>query len=234
MPDDPLNPFIHPTFIQRFNRAVNLVNEGNAEAALKQYQHVFDPLEESQTQNAFKGFVTGKFLATVELRKAYCLMDLGRYTEARAIFEQLDEGFASQLDSEGLYSFYFSYGNTLGNLGFIEEMDRRLSRAMDLAAETLKDTEKCESVWYWRLHWGKQHKAWQYLEAQCVAANMFGVANNNMHMQILALEFRCYVHREWNRIEQARQGATGILQWKKLAQANPDIIREWEAFLESL
>lgn len=234
MPDDPLNQFVHPILLQRFNRAVNLVNDGNAEAALEQYQHVLDPLEETQDRKPVKGFVTGEFLATVELRTAYCLMDLGRYSEAKAILEHLDEGFASQLDSEGLYYFYFSYGNTSGNLGLIEEMDRQLSRAMDLAAGTLQDMEKCQNVWYWRLHWGKQHKAWKYLEAQCVAANKFGIANNNMHMQILALEFRCYVHREWNRLEQARKGAAGILQWKKLAQANPEIIREWEAFLESL
>jgi len=230
MTDDLLKALIPAICLERFNQAVQLANDGDRANALDQFQHIFD----RDDGHSLKGSVTGEFLATVELQKANCLMHLGRHTEAQAIFQQLDHGLAGQLDTATIYEFYMDYGNTLGQLGQLPDMIDRMAHAMNIALERLQDFDRFRQVWYWVLYWEKQHQAWDLLDEHCIDANGFGLENNDLQLQIIALEFRCHAHRALGRLDQARTGAAGVLAWKRQAQADRAAIQEWETFWVSV
>lgn len=186
MPEDQLNLSVSSIFVNRFDEATNLERNGNHAEALEKYQAIFRDEDGGKSERV----ITAEFYATVEMRKAYCLMDLQKYQEAKAIFEELDDFFAGQLNTLRLYDFYFSYGNTLGNLGLLKEMEDKMARAMNIAAEYLEDGEKFRKVWHWMLYWEAFHQAWESLSEHSVSAYGFGVENNDLELQAIALKFR--------------------------------------------
>ena len=230
MTDDLLKALIPAICLERFNQAVQLANDGDRANALDQFQHIFD----RDDGQSLQGSVTGEFLATVEFQKANCLMHLGRPTEAQAIFQQLDRGLAGQLNTETIYDFYVAYGNTLGQLGQLPDMIDRMAHAMNIALERLRDLDRFRQVWYWVLYWEKQHQAWDLLDEHCIDANGFGLENNDLQLQIIALEFRCHAHRALGRLDQARTGAAGVLAWKRQVPTDRAAIQEWEDFWVSV
>ncbi|MGB3695384.1 MAG: hypothetical protein WA865_20745 [Spirulinaceae cyanobacterium] len=230
MPNNPLNALIPEILLQRFNEAAKLASEGAVAEALEKYQTLFRP----ENGQKIQGEITGEFMATVELRKAYCLMDLGEYQKAKTVFEELDKSFAGQFDTEGLYEFYFAYGNTLGNLGLLEQMEDPIARAMNLASEELQDAKKFRDTWYWLLYWEKYHEAWESLEENCLSAKTFGVQKNDFHLQVMALEFICYAYRGLGRYDEARRVVETLLEWNRATNSEEERNQQWEAFLESL
>lgn len=230
MTNDLFKAFIPSICLERFHQAIQLSQDGNVTKALDQLQGIF----EQDNGHSLQGSVTGEFLATVELHKADCLTRLGRATEAQAIFQQLDRGLAGQLSTESIYDFYVAYGNTLGQLGQLADMADRMAHAMNIALDRLQDFDRFRQVWYWVLYWEKQHQAWDLLDEHCIDANGFGLENNDLQLQIIALEFRCHAHRALGRLDQARTGAAGVLAWKRQAQADCASIQEWEAFWVSV
>jgi len=219
------------TFIERFDKAAALAREGRYEEALNAYEQIHAPFKDYKEPR----IMTGEFMGMIELRKAYCLMDLDRYEEARELFEsKLVKAALGQFNKETLYDYYFSYGNTLGNLGDIEKMDQVMSQALTVAAKELHDLKRCENAWYWVMYWAKKHAKWEYLEEQCVNAHRFGVENESIVLQVRAGEFGCYAYRGLGKIEKARRGANLIIKRYKNAKVSDDVIKEWQDFLKSL
>jgi tetratricopeptide (TPR) repeat protein len=171
----------------------------------------------------------------IELRKAYCLMDLNHYEEALKIFRsKLVDAALGQFNFATLYDYYYSYGNALGYLGDIKGMAEVMIKALNIAANELDDLKKCEDSWYWIMYWTKKAEDWQYLEDRCIDAHKFGVRNKSIFLQIKAGEFGCYAYRGLGKIETARRGAKIIIKRYKDANASRKVIKEWEDFLESL
>lgn len=222
---------VSPTFIKRFNQAAALAREGKYEEALEAYEKIndlFDNPEEAR-------MMTGEFMGMIELRKAYCLMDLERYEETRQLFESdILRAALGQFNKETLYDYFFSYGNVLGYLGLIEEMGNAMTKALNIAAEELDDLKRCENVWYWIMYCAKEHGEWKYLEEQCINAHKFGVKNESHYLQHIAGQFGCYAYRGLGKIDEARRGAEVILGRMRAAKAAKENIKEWEDFLESL
>ncbi|MBU1076332.1 MAG: tetratricopeptide repeat protein [Spirochaetes bacterium] len=222
---------ISPTFIKRFNTAAELARNGKHKEALEAFNKINNPLEDPKENRV----ITGEFLGTVELRKAYCLMDLKRYEEARNLFESdIMKATLGQFDTETLYFYFFSFANTLGNLGEIKEMDKNMSKALNIAAEELGDVKKCEDAWYWLLFWAKEHKEWKYLEEQAISAHKFGVNSKSSFLQNLAGEFGCYAEKGLGKIDKSKKGAEQIIARLKEAKADKKKIKVWEDFLKSL
>ncbi len=186
MSENQLHSTIPSILLSRFDEAANLANNGKPGEALEKYQNIFT----DENGKKIKSGITGEFIATVELRKAYCLMDLQKYQEAKDIFAALDKFFAGQLDTIALYDFYLSYGNTLGNLGLLGEMEDRMARAMNIASEYLHDKDKFRKVWYWVLHWELLHQAWNMLSEHSDSAYHFGIENYDLQLKMIALEFQ--------------------------------------------
>jgi len=218
-------------FIEMFNEAADLARCGKQKVALEKYESI----AHLEIGVANKDLVEGDFFGVVELRKAFCLMDLGRYIEARGVLESDKmESFLPKFEHEAMYEYFFCYGNTLGNLGATLLMDDCLSRALAIAAEHLGDLEKCENCWYFILYWGKKHQKWDFLENQCVAAHRFGTDNGSIYLQAKALEFGCYAYHGLGKTEMARKAAEVVLERLRATGVDDSSVAEWKGFLAIL
>jgi tetratricopeptide (TPR) repeat protein len=125
-----------PELIEQFNRAAGLARENKYEESLEAWERLLGPREEGAPVLV----MSGRFLGVAMMRKAWVLMDLQRYREAREVFEDgVMEACLGQLEIDELYEYFFSYGNTLGELGEAEGMQAMLSRALEIATEELGD-----------------------------------------------------------------------------------------------
>lgn len=222
---------ISQEFIELFNQAAGLARSGQHQQALA----IYESLAKSKLATKDDRVLTGEFLGLVELRRAFCQMDLEKYAEARKTLEsEMMQVFISQFDSETMYEYFFCYGNVLGNIGETEMMDDRLSRCLGIAADKLGDLQKCENCWYFIMYWGKQHEQWQFLEDQCVAAHMFGKENASVYLQIKALEFGCYAYRGLGKIERARTGAEVVIERIKQVDSGGKMLDQWKDFLAEI
>ena len=119
-------------------------------------------------EDKFEGprVLTGDFLGQAHMRKAWVLMDLGRHQAAREVFEDpVMRACVPQFAMPVLYDYFFSYANTLGNLGAIEPMDEAFTRAMNVASE-LGDRARMYQCWHNLLGWAEGACAWEYLDVQ--------------------------------------------------------------------
>jgi len=224
-------PPVSKTFVERFDTAAALAREGNFEAALKAYAQIHAPFSDRNEARV----MTSEFLGLIELGKAYCLIKLERMQEAKGLFESKTMKTAhTQLPKKTLYEYYYLYGNTLGNLGMIIEMDAVLKRALHVALYDLDDSTLCVKAWHWILYWAKRHEEWVYLEEQCYAAKSFSVKYDNPQIQDKALEFSCYAYRGLGKIDRARSCAQHVLKRHRDTQASSASVKEWERFLVSL
>lgn len=229
--DDKIQSPVSRTFVERFNEAAGLARQGRYEDALEAYDNIHAPFEDYHEERV----MTGEFMGMIEIRKAYCLMDLGRYDEARTIFEsKLVKAAIGQFNKATLYDYLFSYGNTLGYLGAIKKMDTIMRKALVIALGELDDLKKLETVWYWIMYWAKKHEQWSYLEEQCINAHKTGIRNKSIVLQVRAGEFGCYAYRGLGKVDKAKRGAKIIIKRYKDAKADDKIIKEWEDFLLSL
>jgi len=161
-------------------------------------------------------------------------MDLKRFEEAKTLCEsEKTQTLITQLNPEERYSYYFSYGNILGTLGRIAEMDQAMTIALTIAAEDLGDLHKCEATWKWLLHWGDLHHQWQYLLDQGKLAHQFGVDNGSYTLQQLAGEAAFFALRGLGQREAAQQGAEKILKRYQSAHSL-EKVNEWQVLLQSV
>jgi tetratricopeptide (TPR) repeat protein len=224
-------PSVSKTFVERFNAAAILARDGKFEDSLKAYARIHAPFEDRGEARV----MTSEFLGLIELGKAYCLIKLERMQEAKGLFESKSMQTAqTQLPKKTLYEYHYLYGNTLGNLGMVIEMDAVLKRALHVALHDLEDISLCVKTWHWILYWARRHEEWFYLEEQCYAARAFSVKHDNPELRDKALEFSCYAYRGLGKVDKARQCARTVLTQYRARQASPDMLREWDRFLESI
>jgi hypothetical protein len=224
-------PSVSTTFVERFNAAASLARDGQFDDALKAYARIHAPFED-RTEDRI---MTSEFLGMIELGKAYCFIKLERMQEAKALLESRTIKTAhTQLPQRTQYEYFFLYGNTLGHLGLITQMDSVMKRALHVALNDLEDSTLCVRVWHWILYWAKQHKDWMYLEEQCYAARAFSTKHDNPEIQDEAQEFICHAYRGLGKIDKARSCTKNVLKKYKDEQTPTDAVREWEHFLESL
>ncbi|MCB9893074.1 MAG: hypothetical protein H6839_01335 [Planctomycetes bacterium] len=155
---------ISPHLIRRFNEAASLARAGDFEASLAVWEHLLNPTDEDKSEGP--RVLTGEFLGQAYMRKAWVLMDLGRHQAAREVFEDpVMRACLPQFDMPVLYDYFFSYANTLGNLGAIEPMDDAFTRAMN-AASKLGDARRMYQCWHNLLAWAEGAAEWEYLDVQ--------------------------------------------------------------------
>jgi len=155
--------------LEQFNAAVALARQGRYQDALDGCTRLMDPVDRGMKHVPI---VSGEFLGSVYMRMAYCLMDLDRYEDALAAFRQV-RLFLSQFEDDRLFDFFYSLGNTLGNLGRIDEMDRAFSKALSIASEELGDEQRCAVTWHFLMHHAAEHGAWPYLAKEALHCMQF-------------------------------------------------------------
>lgn len=157
---------ISPELIELFNQAAKLAREERYEESLKVWDQILEPQKQPQAGQV----VTGDFLGQSMMRKAWVLMDLERYPEARDVLAgELMQACLGQFELPILFEYFFSYGNTLGSLGDIQGMDDKFSRAMGIAAEELSDYQKLRQCWLNLLDHAVKNRAWKYILGECDA-----------------------------------------------------------------
>jgi tetratricopeptide (TPR) repeat protein len=179
---------ISKELIEIFNRAAGLAREKKFEESLAEYDKIINPSKDviKKRENQ-KVAMTGEFLGVAMMRKAWILMDMKRYKEAKEIFEdKVMEACLGQFDLETLYDYFFSYGNTLGDLGNIKGMDDKLSRALGIASTELGDRERCFTCWSSLLSLALRAEDWEYLEKESVAARTFAENSGDTVLRVKA------------------------------------------------
>lgn len=152
---------ISPQLIQQFNEAADLAREGEFEASLAAWNRLLNPTDEDKRE---KRVTTGDFLGQSYMRKAWVLMDLQRWAEAREVFEdEVLQACLGQFSTENLYEYFYSYANTLGILGEVEPMDVAFSKAMHIAAEHLGDAQRLHYCWKNLMYFAEITESWDYL-----------------------------------------------------------------------
>lgn len=160
-------------YIDLFNKAAGFARAGQHEQALKVWEALLDPTEE-QKQEREKGAMTGDFLGQAMMRKAWTLMDLERYEDARQVFEDgVMQACLGQFTPTILFDYFFSYGNTLGQLGEIETMQDRLNRAFGIAVQELEHAGSAVNVLNNAMIFAQRARDWEALEQESTDAIQF-------------------------------------------------------------
>ena len=200
-----------PELVEQFNHAATLARQGEYDASLAAWDRLVGP-GRGRDRPPGRRVMTGEFLGVATMRRAWVLMDLGRHEEAlRALKDPVMEACLSQLRAEDLYEYHFSLGNTLGTLGQIRKMDRRLTMALNIAAEELGDLERCCRTWSNLMRHAERARAWRYLERESRRAVTFA-ANTGARALSFEARLRHVVARHGlGRVKKARLEAEALL-----------------------
>lgn len=224
---------VSPELVEQFNRASGLAREGKFEEALAAWNLLLGPKEETD-YDAPKLVMTGEFLGVAMMRKAWALMDLGRYEEARGVLEDdVMQACLGQFDLETLYEYYFSLGNTLGELGDIDTMDDAFTRALGIAAEELGDIKRCTNAWCNLMEYGARAKAWKYVERESGNAQAFAENTDSEMIRFRAGWFHLVALKELGRSREAREEAEAM-QADYLRKGLPVMVAKLQDFMNSL
>ncbi len=185
---------ISPELIALFNQAAGLAREGRFEESLKVWDQLLGPQKQDPDQRLV---LTGDFLGQATMRKAWVLMDLERYAEARDVLgSDVMQACLGQFELKVLYEYFFSFGNVLGTLGDIAGMDDKFSRAMGIAAEELGDYPKVRQCWLNLLDHALQHKAWKYILRESDACRSLAENYADKELAAAAMKARDQAQKE--------------------------------------
>jgi tetratricopeptide (TPR) repeat protein len=211
--------------VEEFDRAASLASEGRLADSLAVWDALLAPAREGLPRIA-----TGDFLGQAMMRRAWVLMDLGHFEEARTALGSAElSACLGQFDPKVLYEYCFSYGNTLGTLGDLEGMEEQLSRALTIAAEELGDLARSEACWRAILVHATTCKAYELVAKEAASCLEFAHANNLVKLRFFAAIQRAEALLALDRRDQARRLVEGMLGEVRAAGAEQAI-----AYLEDL
>lgn len=150
---------ISPELKRHFDYASKLAREGRHDLALTLFQDLAESeIEESAVAES------AEFLGQVYMRKAWTLMSLRRFGEARETFESIFlKACLHQFRTARRFDYFFSYANTLGELRALSEMEGAYVQALKVAKQ-MKDTRKLQLCWLNLMFYAERNAWWDYLE----------------------------------------------------------------------
>lgn len=171
---------IAPELIDLFNDAAGKAREGSHDEALS----VWDKIISRGNAIAAPPAVAHDFLGQSHMRKAWSLMDLGRHQEALAILDSdYMKSCTGQFELKVLFDYFFSFANTLGELGDLDAMDDKFSQALNIAADE-GDGYSAQLCWLNLMHYAELKPDWEYLERESKNCIQF---SDNSELPRLAL-----------------------------------------------
>ena len=180
---------VDPSLVKTFNAACLLARDGQHEEALKEYRRVLADAKRPRISS------TKEFLTTARMRAGFCLMDLGRFDEARGEFEEARRS-REALSLEGRYELAFAYGNTLGSLGRMDECFLALIDALSVAEDMDDYTVRPALCWENILDHAVRAKDWRFLAAKAEVALHAARVRGMVTIERLAQERLLQAHRE--------------------------------------
>jgi tetratricopeptide (TPR) repeat protein len=167
-------------WIEAFNEAAHLARALEHTAARAAYGRLVEEMGRHKLTGDAK-----KMLVTAKMRAAFCAMDEHRYDVARALLEAAARDQRA-LDDDGRYELHFALGNTLGNLGRMDEMFSAFIRAIS-AAEDADDYEvRPAACWSSLLQHAAEHRAWAFLAAKAEIALHAARVRGIEHLEAVA------------------------------------------------
>lgn len=155
-------PEVDNALVKHFNLAAQLARDGEHAASLSAYRTVL-------ARAAAGAVASDEFRGTARLRAGFCLMDLQRYEEAEAEFVAM-KPLLDAMSNDARYEFHFAYGNTLGNLGELEQMFTELINAVCLSEDMDDFNVRPASCWANILTHALNAEAWKFLETKAEIA----------------------------------------------------------------
>ncbi len=206
-----MSEVISPELIEQFNNAAQLAREGKYEESLAEWNRLLFPSKEDKQDKS--KMMSGHFLGIAMMRRAWVLIDLKKYEEAKRVFEEdIMKACLGQFSMHELYEYFFSHGNTLGELSDLDGMDDAFSRAINIATKELGDLSRCKLTWMNLMIYAEKVQAWEYLERE--SKNVLTFAENS-NSEILAFEAKWYhilALIGLNLVEKAREEAELMLK----------------------
>lgn len=177
---DRVTQVIAPELIDLFNDAAGKAREGSHEEALV----LWDQITSKNLSGTAPQAVANDFLGQSLMRKAWSLMDLGRHQEALAILDSdILKGCLGSFELKVLFDYFFSFANTLGELGDLDGMDDKFSQALNIAADE-GDGYSAQLCWLNLMHYAELKPDWEYLERESKNCIQF---SDNSELPRLAL-----------------------------------------------
>jgi tetratricopeptide (TPR) repeat protein len=218
-----------PEIIDQFNSAAKLARDGKYEESLDEWNKLLEPSKKKKKKPGL--MMSGEFLGTAMMRRAWVLMDLGRYEDARREFEDdVMQACLGQFTLETLFEYFFSYGNTLGQLGDIKKMDDALSRALGIAAEELGDLSRCAMVWNNLLVYAERKEDWKYLEKESKNAVTFAENTNSELLKLKGELYHTIALKGLGKAEQATKQAHDLMDFAERLEDQDTVSRLKELF----
>jgi tetratricopeptide (TPR) repeat protein len=205
---------VSPELVSLFNQAARLSRVGRHEDALETWERLFSP--EGVWSEADTLAASPCFLAVAAMRRAWVLMDLGRFDEARERFERgLLPRLLDLLPATERFDYWFSYGNTLAELGELEEADAALGRAICVAMSDLNDNRRASRAWSRLLDIATDQHAWGFLAREGEAAASWAASAGEPSLEVSALWRRALALRVLGREAEAHDA---LLRIRALAE----------------
>ena len=191
-----------PRALELFNCAAQLADKGLHKPALEAWNDLL-------TCNLS---MTVRFRGIALLRKAWTLIDMQRRKEARRLFEndQMQESL-SELTLLELYDYYMAYGDVLGSLGHIDEMDHLLSRALGLAVHDLEDLDKAKATWLSLLNHAARARDWTFVLKESERAGLFARRQGRRDLSFRVRWYKAQALRGLGRFNEARREGASLL-----------------------
>jgi|GEM_PF-1291693 len=223
---------ISPELIEIFNRAARLAREGKLEESLAEYNKIIDPSMEEKKDR--KVVLTGEFLGVAMMRKAWVLMDMKRYKDAKKVFEdKIMDACLGQFELATLYEYFFSYANALGELGDIKGMDDKYSRALGIAAKELGDEARCFQCWTNLLTYAFKAQAWEYLELESATAKVYAENVEDQVLKVKAGWHHIVALMKLNKYPEAMEEADVMLTYLREVGAD-EALKDIEEMIEEM
>jgi tetratricopeptide (TPR) repeat protein len=224
---------ISPELIEIFNRAAHLARDKKLEESLAEYNKILEPSKEEKEKDR-KVAMTGEFLGVTMIRKAWVLMDMKSYKDAKLVFEdKVLDACLGQLDLPTLYEYFFSYANALGELGDIKGMDDKFSRALGIAAKELGDKAKCFQCWSNLMTYAFKAQDWEYLELEAATARVFATNTEDQVLKVKAGWHHIVALMGLDRYPEAMEEADVMLTYLREVGAD-EAIKDIEDMLEEM
>jgi hypothetical protein len=200
---------------------------------LIEYDKILEPSKEEKDQER-KVAMTGEFLGVTMIRKAWVLMDMKRYKDAKEVFEdKVLDACLGQLELPTLYDYFFSYANTLGELSDIKGMDDKFSRALGIAAKELGDKAKCFQCWSNLMTYAFKAQDWEYLELEATTAKVFAQNTEDQVLKVKAGWHHIVALMGLNRYPEAMEESEVMLTYLREVGAD-EAIKDIEEMLEDM
>lgn len=222
-------PLVSESLVDLFNQAAALAREGNHADALELWNAIIAPKEKPHPSIV----ATIDFLGQTHLRRAWSLTDLGRFTEAKAVFEsEFMRSALGQFDLRVLFDYFFSYANVLGELGEIKRMDDKFSRALNIAADR-GDAFNAQLCWLNLMHYAELHNDWEYLEREARSCIRFADNSDLPKLGLAAGLKRSAALVKLNLLDKAGQQARRVVKLSEQLE-DADAGAAAQAFLKEL